>query len=128
MDSMKTTSYRCWYKPAQINRGLAGRRLCAAKTHLQAHQKTKEPHQKSTSINSNAWKVIKKALAMVVVGPMLLNGYRHTASADDELATFAAAGNKIGVDAQCFINKCLVETTKCANNPSCMKGLSCLAR
>jgi hypothetical protein len=71
---------------------------------------------------------MKKTLAILLIGPILLSGCRHAATADDELATFAAEGNKVGVDAQCFINKCLVETTKCANDPSCMKGLSCLAR
>ena len=52
------------------------------------------------------------------------------ANADDELAQYAAEGNKVGVDGQCFIKKCALETTRCANDPSanCLKGLACLAR
>ena len=49
-------------------------------------------------------------------------------NADDELAKYAAAGNKVGVDGQCFFKKCALETSSCANNPSCLKGLACLAR
>ena len=50
--------------------------------------------------------------------------------ADDELAQYAAEGNKVGVDGQCFLRKCALETSSCANDPSanCLKGLSCLAR
>jgi hypothetical protein len=48
--------------------------------------------------------------------------------ADDELAKFAAEGNKVSVDGQCFFKKCALETSACANNPNCLKGLSCLAR
>eukprot|EP01035_Chromulina_nebulosa_P018846 gene18846-24631_t len=50
------------------------------------------------------------------------------AIADDELAKFAADGNTVGVDGQCFLRKCSLETAKCANDPTCLKGLSCLAR
>jgi hypothetical protein len=52
------------------------------------------------------------------------------AFADDELAQYAAEGNKVGVDGQCFLRKCALETSSCANDPSanCLKGLSCLAR
>lgn len=48
--------------------------------------------------------------------------------ADDELAKFAAEGNSVGVDGSCFMKKCALETTSCANDPTCLKGLSCLAR
>ena len=48
--------------------------------------------------------------------------------ADDELAKYAAEGNKVGVDGQCFFKKCALETSACANDPNCLKGLSCLAR
>jgi hypothetical protein len=37
-------------------------------------------------------------------------------------------GHKVGVDGQCFIKKCPFETSKCANDRTCLKGLSCLAR
>lgn len=54
----------------------------------------------------------------------------QVARADDELAQYAAEGHKVGVDGQCFLRKCALETTSCANDPSanCLKGLACLAR
>ena len=54
----------------------------------------------------------------------------ESAVADDELAQYAAEGHKVGVDGQCFMRKCALETSSCANDPSanCLKGLSCLAR
>jgi hypothetical protein len=59
--------------------------------------------------------------------PLLL-GAPSRSGADDELAKYAAEGNKVGVDGQCFIKKCALETSSCANDPNCLKGLSCLAR
>jgi hypothetical protein len=50
------------------------------------------------------------------------------ARGDDELAQYAAEGNTVGVDGQCFMKNCAVETSKCANDKNCLKGLSCLAR
>lgn len=50
------------------------------------------------------------------------------AHADDELAKYAAEGNPVGVDGQCFLKKCPLETQGCASDLNCIKGLSCLAR
>jgi hypothetical protein len=69
---------------------------------------------------------IKKAILSVMLCPILFSS--TIARSDDELAKFAAEGNKVGVDAQCFIKKCAFETSQCVNNPTCIKGLSCLAR
>ena len=69
---------------------------------------------------------IKKSLAIAMVMPMILMG--SASYADDELAKYAAEGNAVGVDGQCFMKKCAIETSRCANDPTCLKGLSCLAR
>lgn len=50
------------------------------------------------------------------------------AGAEDELATYAKEGNKVGVDAGCFVRKCSLPTHECVNNPDCLKGLSCLSK
>lgn len=82
------------------------------------------------SINSDAskfWKNIRKGLAILTILPLLCCG-GMPAHGDDELAKYAAEGNKVGVDGQCFLKKCAIETSLCANEPTCLKGLSCLAR
>lgn len=69
--------------------------------------------------------------ATVSIGIMLAIvgiNFSTMAAADDELARYAAEGNKIGVDATCFIRDCGLETAQCGNDPTCLKGLSCLAR
>ncbi|KAJ1430048.1 hypothetical protein B484DRAFT_347895 [Ochromonadaceae sp. CCMP2298] len=66
------------------------------------------------------------AMGALMLIPLLLGGV--PSRADDELAKYAAEGNKVAVDGQCFIKKCALETSGCANDPSCLKGLSCLAR
>eukprot|EP01036_Dinobryon_divergens_P024742 gene24742-33216_t len=64
------------------------------------------------------------------VFPYTVSLHPESAVADDELAQYAAEGHKVGVDGQCFMRKCALETSSCANDPSanCLKGLSCLAR
>eukprot|EP00981_Chlorochromonas_danica_P007703 scaffold1869_cov163-Ochromonas_danica.AAC.15 len=78
------------------------------------------------------WKMAKwlsKVAATLFLAPMLTFGHATPyVRADDELAKYAAEGNKVGVDGQCFMRKCAVETVNCANDPNCFKGLSCLAR
>jgi len=97
------------------------------------------PHKPALTMKGgNACQAFKKGLAAVLmplafvtaplgggggIMPALL-----PARADDELAKFAAEGNAVGVDGTCFMKKCALETTSCANDPSCLKGLSCLAR
>jgi len=73
------------------------------------------------SIGSKIGKFCLVALTSVLIGGTV-------AWSDDELAKFAAEGNKVGVDTQCFFKKCALETSSCANDPNCLKGLSCLAR
>lgn len=74
-------------------------------------------------------KSMRRAVAIATIAPMMFSGIGFNgAYADDELAKFAADGNAVGVDGQCFLNKCSRETTKCMNDPNCLKGLSCLAR
>ena len=79
---------------------------------------------KSSSIN------IKKGIVSFFMSlSLLLPGMGSLPSyADDELAKYAAEGNSVAVDGECFIKKCALETSKCANDPNCLKGLSCLAR
>ena len=77
---------------------------------------------------------LKKTTITTLLIPSLLFGTVPTLNnvqsvrADDELARFAAEGNDVGVDGTCFMKKCSLETAKCANDPNCLKGLSCLAR
>lgn len=71
--------------------------------------------------------MMKNLLGGMALLPLFLNG-PLPARADDELAKFAAEGNKVGVDGTCFFRKCALETASCGNDPSCLKGLSCLAR
>jgi hypothetical protein len=71
---------------------------------------------------------LRRAIATISLAAFTLFGGIGTSNGDDELARYAAQGNAVGVDGQCFIRKCAVETSQCANNPSCLKGLSCLAR
>jgi hypothetical protein len=55
-------------------------------------------------------------------------GQPFSARAEDELAQYAKEGNKVGVDAKCFVQKCSLPTHDCLNNPDCLKGLSCLSK
>lgn len=55
-------------------------------------------------------------------------GWPYAARAEDELAQYAKEGNKVGVDAKCFVQKCSLSTHDCLNNPDCLKGLSCLSK
>ena len=68
----------------------------------------------------------KKVLSVAAMLPIILSS--NFVMAEDELAKYAQQGNKVGVDGQCFLRKCAVETSACANDPTCFKGLSCLAR
>lgn len=70
---------------------------------------------------------LRRTVAILMLCPLLFGGPLH-ANGDDELAKYAAEGNKVGVDTQCFFRKCAVETAKCANDPHCLKGLACLSR
>ena len=71
-------------------------------------------------------KVFAAGMIFMTMGSPL--GTLNAAVADDELAKYAAEGNTVAVDGECFIKKCALETSACANDPSCLKGLSCLAR
>lgn len=78
-------------------------------------------------------KGFKKAMAtgmmLLAIGSPIGMGLPNSAvRADDELAKYAAEGNAVAVDGECFIKKCALETSSCANDPNCLKGLSCLAR
>ena len=75
----------------------------------------------------NPIKFIIKAMKSMLISLTLLSN-PYISFADDELAQYAAQGNEVGVDGQCFIKKCGFETSACANDPNCLKGLSCLAR
>lgn len=78
--------------------------------------------------NFNRSELKKSLWKLLLLGPLTLLLFSKVSFADDELARYAAEGNKVGVDATCFIRKCALETTQCANDPNCLKGLSCLAR
>jgi hypothetical protein len=87
-----------------------------------------------SSSDDYSFKNVKKLLATTLLAPVLLtSGFgpamgTMSVRADDELAKFAAEGNAVGVDGTCFMKKCALETSSCANDPTCLKGLSCLAR
>ena len=70
---------------------------------------------------------IRKTMAVLTLIPVLFGG-SIMSRADDELAKYAAEGNTVGVDGQCFLKKCAIETSQCASDLSCLKGLRCLAR
>lgn len=72
--------------------------------------------------------VTKAAMSIGIMLAIVAVNFSTRAAADDELARYAAEGNKIGVDATCFIRDCGLETAQCGNDPTCLKGLSCLAR
>ena len=78
------------------------------------------------SLAEKAKMVLATGMMMLTMGSPL--GTLSSAYADDELAKYAAEGNTVAVDGECFIKKCALETSSCANDPSCLKGLSCLAR
>jgi len=71
--------------------------------------------------------VVKGVLMSLIVLPSLFT-LSLPSYGDDELAKFAAEGNKVNVDASCFMKKCALETSACTNNINCLKGLSCLAK
>eukprot|EP01041_Mallomonas_annulata_P011128 gene11127-23260_t len=83
------------------------------------------PINENSVVSTPIWTHLKRALALLLV-PALFIG--PIAKADDELANFASQGNKVGVDGLCFFRKCALETTKCGNDPNCLKGLACLSR
>ena len=77
---------------------------------------------------SNFWRKARQTFVAVALIPVLLGVSASSSRADDELAKFAAAGHTVGVDGKCFLQKCPLETSECANDRTCLKGLSCLAR
>lgn len=58
----------------------------------------------------------------------MMVGGRGVAVAEDELAQYAKNGNRVGVDAKCFVEKCSLSTNACLHNPDCLKGISCLSK
>lgn len=93
------------------------------------HMADKEVYEEMLVKSAPDWKSMASKFGkavLVAVVPLLLGG--TVSWGDDELAKFAAEGNKVGVDTQCFFKKCALETSSCANDPNCLKGLSCLAR
>lgn len=72
--------------------------------------------------------LIRKCLSTVALLIPLVSIGSGVGFADDELAEYASKGNKVGVDGQCFMTKCALETGACGNDLRCLKGLSCLAR
>lgn len=76
---------------------------------------------------------LRKTVVLCTLIPTLFTGFGMSvmpsvSRADDELARYAAEGHEVGVDGQCFMKKCPLETTNCAGDVSCIKGLACLAR
>ena len=93
--------------------------------------KTNYNTYQQTKTNINFKQIIKLVFSTLLLSSVFISGSMGGISkviADDELAAYAAQGNEVGVDGQCFMKKCALETSRCANNPNCLKGLSCLAR
>lgn len=82
----------------------------------------------SVDKTNTLWKRAKRAVIAIALIPAFLAANTMNSYADDELAKFAAAGHSVGVDGKCFLTKCPLETAECANDRTCLKGLSCLAR
>lgn len=80
------------------------------------------------AIMGGFWRKARRTFVAVALIPALLGISTSSSRADDELAKFAAAGHTVGVDGKCFLQKCPLETSECANDRTCLKGLSCLAR
>ena len=73
------------------------------------------------------WSTLPRNLATILIAPILFFG-SGSVFADDELAKYAAEGNAVAVDGECFLKKCSIQTSRCASDQNCLKGLSCLAR
>lgn len=82
----------------------------------------------SVDRTATLWKKARRAFVAIALIPAVLAANAVNSYADDELAKFAAAGHSVGVDGKCFLTKCPLETAECANDRTCLKGLSCLAR
>ncbi len=80
------------------------------------------------SLGQQLLKALPSAAVLLLGGGLLGGGGGRMALAEDELAQYAKEGNKVGVDAKCFIQKCSLPTHDCVNNPDCLKGLSCLSK
>lgn len=85
-------------------------------------------HQMTSVALSRFWKRARRMFVATALIPVVLGAGIIHSRADDELAKFAAAGNTVGVDGKCFLTQCSSETAECANDRTCLKGLSCLAR
>lgn len=71
--------------------------------------------------------LLRKTAAIALTSfPLLFGG--SFLRADDELAKFAAEGNEVGVDGQCFFKKCALDSYQCASDSNCLKGLACLSK
>ena len=70
----------------------------------------------------------RRAFIAIALVPAMIGSKVVSSAADDELAKFAAAGHSVSVDGNCFLTKCHSETVGCANDRTCLKGLSCLTR
>lgn len=86
-----------------------------------------QPFQYGINADTVKTRLFKSLAVVVLISPLGLGGVLKV-NADDELAKFAASGNVVKVDSKCFMNKCAAETKRCANDQTCLKGLTCLAR
>jgi len=97
------------------------------------------PQPPASSLGQQLMRILPRAALMVLGGGWLGSGsggggllygggQPFSARAEDELAQYAKEGNKVGVDAKCFVQKCSLPTHDCLNNPDCLKGLSCLSK
>ena len=91
----------------------------------------KSSHQSVGQVASKLEKFMiqtRRAFIAIALIPAMIGSKAVTSLADDELAKFAAAGHSVSVDGNCFLTKCHSETVGCANDRTCLKGLSCLTR
>ena len=91
----------------------------------------KSSHQSVGRVASKLEKFMiqtRRAFIAIALVPAMIGSKAVTSLADDELAKFAAAGHSVSVDGNCFLTKCHSETVGCANDRTCLKGLSCLTR
>lgn len=65
---------------------------------------------------------------LVISGEGLLTTHSPLFSSHPYLLSSSSSYNKKGVNGLCFVKKCALETSACASDQTCLKGLSCLAR
>jgi len=77
----------------------------------------------------SSWPRFSDIAAPLLASAVLLAGVASPALAENELALLAQGQIKPElIDTQCFAKSCKLQTTACAENGDCLKGLTCAAK